>query len=266
MPKIGRNDPCWCGSGKKYKQCHLVADDAAAGEQRRLKAAGDALLPRLIERAQQHTDLLPTAFSLFWNDRYTLDQMATLDELEGRGAERFLTWFTFDYPLADGHTVVERLAAGSDDFERTDDEAALLEQWARVRLAPFVVESSVRAREIHAHALLGDEQYTIEDQAASRRVDDGEVLIVHLLPVGPKYYIGGAAAHLTADTAATLRTYSLLHLAALQQEHPDADANTLLYAKSYLLNHFIMHLPVDAPDPTVFERILQQTRAELAHD
>jgi len=22
MPKVGRNDPCWCGSGKKYKKCH----------------------------------------------------------------------------------------------------------------------------------------------------------------------------------------------------------------------------------------------------
>ncbi len=21
-PKMGRNDPCWCGSGKKYKRCH----------------------------------------------------------------------------------------------------------------------------------------------------------------------------------------------------------------------------------------------------
>jgi preprotein translocase subunit SecA len=21
-PDIGRNDPCWCGSGKKYKKCH----------------------------------------------------------------------------------------------------------------------------------------------------------------------------------------------------------------------------------------------------
>jgi len=21
-PKIGRNEPCWCGSGKKFKQCH----------------------------------------------------------------------------------------------------------------------------------------------------------------------------------------------------------------------------------------------------
>ncbi len=21
-PKLGRNEPCWCGSGKKYKHCH----------------------------------------------------------------------------------------------------------------------------------------------------------------------------------------------------------------------------------------------------
>jgi len=24
--KPGRNDPCWCGSGKKYKKCHLISD------------------------------------------------------------------------------------------------------------------------------------------------------------------------------------------------------------------------------------------------
>ncbi len=28
-PKLGRNDPCWCGSGKKYKKCHMAADEAA---------------------------------------------------------------------------------------------------------------------------------------------------------------------------------------------------------------------------------------------
>lgn len=22
IPKLGRNDPCWCGSGKKLKKCH----------------------------------------------------------------------------------------------------------------------------------------------------------------------------------------------------------------------------------------------------
>lgn len=23
---ISRNDPCWCGSGRKYKKCHLDRD------------------------------------------------------------------------------------------------------------------------------------------------------------------------------------------------------------------------------------------------
>ena len=29
-PKLGRNDPCYCGSGKKYKNCHYREDQAAA--------------------------------------------------------------------------------------------------------------------------------------------------------------------------------------------------------------------------------------------
>jgi preprotein translocase subunit SecA len=30
MPKVGRNDPCPCGSGKKYKQCHGRQEQAPA--------------------------------------------------------------------------------------------------------------------------------------------------------------------------------------------------------------------------------------------
>lgn len=28
--KLGRNDPCWCGSGRKYKTCHAAFDDKIA--------------------------------------------------------------------------------------------------------------------------------------------------------------------------------------------------------------------------------------------
>jgi len=35
--KPGRNDPCWCGSGQKYKKCHLEADEGS----------GDAPPPRV---------------------------------------------------------------------------------------------------------------------------------------------------------------------------------------------------------------------------
>lgn len=48
--KIGRNDPCWCGSGRKYKQCHCELDNRL--EQMRLK--GHIVPPRsLIKTAQQ---------------------------------------------------------------------------------------------------------------------------------------------------------------------------------------------------------------------
>ena len=27
IPNLGRNDLCWCGSGKKYKRCHMEIDE-----------------------------------------------------------------------------------------------------------------------------------------------------------------------------------------------------------------------------------------------
>ena len=29
---LGRNAPCWCGGGKKYKECHLDADRKAEAD------------------------------------------------------------------------------------------------------------------------------------------------------------------------------------------------------------------------------------------
>jgi preprotein translocase subunit SecA len=31
QPKVGPNEPCPCGSGKKYKKCHMLSDERAAG-------------------------------------------------------------------------------------------------------------------------------------------------------------------------------------------------------------------------------------------
>jgi septal ring factor EnvC (AmiA/AmiB activator) len=39
LRKAGRNDDCPCGSGKKYKKCHLRADEEAASK---LLAEGNA--------------------------------------------------------------------------------------------------------------------------------------------------------------------------------------------------------------------------------
>lgn len=46
MAKIGRNDPCACGSGKKYKKCCMASDEAAA----------TGRLPSLASYFQEHDE------------------------------------------------------------------------------------------------------------------------------------------------------------------------------------------------------------------
>lgn len=47
--KLGRNDPCHCGSGKKYKKCHLQKDEekerVALAKQAKTHAAPDSAAP-----------------------------------------------------------------------------------------------------------------------------------------------------------------------------------------------------------------------------
>lgn len=42
LPVLGRNDECWCGSGKKYKKCHLEFDEHL----QELAQAGEIVPPR----------------------------------------------------------------------------------------------------------------------------------------------------------------------------------------------------------------------------
>lgn len=263
MSKVGRNDPCPCGSGKKYKQCHLPIEEAHRSESLRLRRAVDTLLPKVVDAAQAMPDAVAQAFPRYWQDRYTPDQLGELDDLEDRGADRFLTWFAFDYRLDDGRTLVERLAADPSALELTEQEAALLPEWGPTRLRAFAVEGVEKGQSVQVREMLEDQRYEIEDHAASRRVLVGEILVGHLLPAAGHFYIGGAAAHLTEDTREKLDEFLKLHLEAYTRDNPGAGPVDLIRERSEVLNHFVMQLPVEAPDPTVLDKILLQTKVAL---
>src|SRR6204780_420823 len=55
MAKIGRNDRCPCGSGKKYKQCCLASDEAAARPVQ--QAAAPARRASLASYLREHDQL-----------------------------------------------------------------------------------------------------------------------------------------------------------------------------------------------------------------
>jgi hypothetical protein len=49
----GRNDPCWCGSGKKYKHCHMKSDSADGNGKSDQKAPAGATQARQGTKARQ---------------------------------------------------------------------------------------------------------------------------------------------------------------------------------------------------------------------
>ena len=55
--KIGRNDPCHCGSGNKYKKCHLPTDEAArSAELAAIAAAAVAKAAAEAEAAEKEAE------------------------------------------------------------------------------------------------------------------------------------------------------------------------------------------------------------------
>jgi len=58
MAKIGRNDPCHCNSGKKYKKCCMASDEAADRAAQPVQpAVVSARRPSLASYVQEHDEL-----------------------------------------------------------------------------------------------------------------------------------------------------------------------------------------------------------------
>jgi hypothetical protein len=286
--KPGRNEPCWCGSGKKYKDCHLPIEEEQRTRQRKLRQAQDTLLPKIMEAAESMPEAFPAAFAQFWQEKYTPEQMSDLDDLEDRGAERFLTWFAFDFVQDDGHTLVEMLseAATEGRFEVDEFEAHLLNDWGSVRLRPYTVEEVKKGQGFLLRDMLNQNLCHVEEHAASRRVLANEVLVGHLVPVDMRqvadeagtaqsngspssqeeailtYYVAGAIAQLTADTSDTLTEFANLHLEDLRRTQPDATLDSLPRQRSQIFNHFVMELPEEY-NPSVLDDVLLRARTSL---
>lgn len=99
--KPGRNDPCTCGSGKKYKQCCLKTEQAQPDDEflwRRIRRAIEGSPMRMLEFAGVHfgKEALPEAWGDFmphWEDEEE-DEPFTMDTPH---MPVFMPWFFYEW-------------------------------------------------------------------------------------------------------------------------------------------------------------------------
>lgn len=91
--KIGRNDSCWCGSGKKYKQCHAAFDDKLM----QLEAQGFEVPPHALIKTTEQLEGIRKAGIL---NTEILDMVATHIRI-GMSTDEINT-LVHDYTIAHG--------------------------------------------------------------------------------------------------------------------------------------------------------------------
>lgn len=234
--KPGRNDPCYCGSGVKYKKCHMQADQAAERAGRDLKEAARYLRHDLLEFAQDERFATPfmRALPLYWNDYYDLE---TTDEMSENEALRFFDWFAFDHQTeGEGERVVDTYRRERWE-ELSTAQQQVLESWLGLAPAGAYTLRGYEGQTLHLEDFLTGESYDVYEPAGRGQVSVGDVILARLQPVHDHLELGPGAAYLPADEIADLREKLEAARAEDAAEGPDATAEGFMRRRNYLLIH-----------------------------
>lgn len=237
MSKPGRNDPCYCGSGLKYKKCHMREDQMLEQERREALVAARYLREDLVDFAEDErfAEAFAKALKLYWNDYYTLE---TAPEMSDNEAQRFVDWFVFDFAQdEEGERLIETYRR-----ERWDDlstvQQAVIEQWLEAGPSAAYVLTDYEGQTLYLSSFLDeDETREVYEPAGRGNVDVGDVILARVLPVQDHLELSGGAAYLPQDEIADLRQKLEAARVADAELNPEATSDDFLRRHNHLLIH-----------------------------
>ena len=231
----GRNDLCYCGSGKKYKKCHMPADQAAEQEKRAVTEAVRYLRRDLLKfaRDERFAEDFARALPLYWNDLYTVENAEEMSQAE---ALRFFDWFTFDDVLADGSRLADLYRA-----ERWDDlsspQQAVLANWQEAGPAGAYELAGYEGQTLSLRDFVTGAAYNVYEPAGRGNVEVGEVILVRLVTIGDHLEFSTSAAYLPAAEIADLANKLAAAQAADAEANPGASHDDFMRRHNHLLVH-----------------------------
>lgn len=203
---IGRNDPCWCGSGKKYKKCHLESDQSGVASQisedsfepnlaSSLRSKLVAFLPEAIGAAG-----LREAFAEFLGDERPR-------EFEQDEQIEFTEWVIWDYVApALRRTVLEEylLRRGG---RLPPEERRVLEGWARAAISLYRIREVRRNEGVELEDLLRGGRVFVRDRSLSLGARRGQACLVRVLETGDHHEANALCRFVPAQAAKQLREW-----------------------------------------------------------
>ncbi|KAA8957673.1 SEC-C domain-containing protein, partial [Mycobacterium sp.] len=166
---LGRNEPCWCGSGRKYKKCHLGREQLPLPER----------VGWLYGKAAQHvlvggwTDLLIEVG--FERGRYAGEDPDALVDALGDP-------LVLDAVLFEGGAFADFVAVRGSLLP--DDERLLAEQWLLVQRSVFEVEQVRPGQGLTVRDVRTGDIHEVRERSASRQLKPGQLICARAVPDG----------------------------------------------------------------------------------
>jgi hypothetical protein len=183
----GRNDPCPCGSQRKFKQCCLASRQSEASARLRWRTVEGRVVPQLLEYALEHwgREFFLAAWAEFflWND--VPEDVQATPEFESP----FIPWFVFHYvpdPNDDDLPAgFPQVTVGRHYLQHSTtvgaDERTYIERAGDSPFSFFAATAVEPGRSIHIRDLLTGGEFDVLEQAASTTLEAGSLLFSSVL-------------------------------------------------------------------------------------
>lgn len=181
----GRNEPCWCGSGLKYKKCHMDADDAAVHD-RRASTQGSSRQDKL----QREFDPLRSRLQSFATETIAGAELSEATrEFFGARTEpspellgTFMEWVIFDRVSKRSERTVAQQFLKRHGTELSDRERAAVEGWSRSYVALYEITDVHAGKGLDATELATGRDLFIHDLNLSTDVVRWDGILTRVAP------------------------------------------------------------------------------------
>jgi SEC-C motif/Protein of unknown function (DUF2384) len=196
--KIGRNDPCPCGSGRKYKRCCLEQQSATYSFWAQQRDASDRLTRDMLRFAERK---LGDQIRVAWKDFNMTDRPIPFDVYPGE-QQIFMPYFLFHWdpqrPRAGKGAIrkggiVTRWYELEKAGKLSEMERLFLEQATTQPLSFFEVLWSEPGERIRLRDILIGGETEVVERSASRMVQRGDIVYAQIWNLGTLSILGCTA-------------------------------------------------------------------------
>lgn len=185
---IGRNDPCPCGSGKKYKKCCLSTAYVETGREESIRARLVQDLLKFFKR--NYDDRLDDAHSIFWHEFIPEDY---LNDATLRLADiNFWEWLVYDYLIDEENdkTLIDLYMENNRKLSL--DEHRILTIMKNSVISLYEVQEVFPEKGLLLKDLVLGGEYDVREKAATRSLRKWDIFAARLLYVDGMFIMSGS--------------------------------------------------------------------------